>query len=142
MTTQVQIISAIATVATSLGYTVFQTDISEKDLADTQMPALIISNINTEYNRQMSAYGWVETYTIGLILKLEASSNNLSSLVTAQRALIVALLADAPLKRLLVRDSLNPTTSNASNAIAQHSPNGSKAVSCILNLTCSAVQSV
>ena len=142
MATQVEIINAIKTIAETLSYTVFENDISEKDLADTQLPAVIISNISTDYDRQVSRFGWVETYTIGLIIKLQESTNNLSSLVVAQRALLVAILGDATLKNLCVRDSIAPRSSNASNAIAQHSPNGSKAITCILNINCQTVQGV
>lgn len=144
MATSVDIIARIKTIAEGLGYRAFTIDISEKDLADTQLPALIVSNIQTEYPEasKLSRFGWVETYNIGLIIKLEASSNNLSSLEVAQRALIVALQADSTLRSLCVHDSIQPRSSNASNAIAQHSPNGSKLITCILNITCQTVQGV
>lgn len=142
MSTQVDIIAAIKTLAEGLNYTVFETDISEKDLADTQLPALVISNIATDFSTQNGNFGWVESYTIGLIIKLAYSSSNLSALVSAQSALIRAMLGSKTLQDLCVKHSIMPKTSNASNAIAQHSPNGSKAITCVLNIGCQAVQSI
>lgn len=142
MATQIEIIAELKTLIQSLNYTVFETDISEKDLADTQLPAVIISTVATAYAQQVQRYGWVEEYTIGMIIKLQASTNNLSSLVMAQRSILDAIMTSIPLRKLLAGGSITPKTSNASNAIAQHSPNGSKAITCILSISCQTVQGV
>jgi len=142
MTTQVDIIERLTTIAEGLSYTVSEEEVSESSVSDTNLPAMLISNIETKYDKQQQNLGVVETYRIGFIFMFERPSNGkvLSLLAIKKQAFIVACQQDQTLQTMIQRNSFAPVQSNESNAVKQHSPKGSKAVSFVLSITIKLVQ--
>jgi len=117
--------------------------VSEKDIADTELPALVITNINTAFDNQQR-FEVVETYSIKLLILVEDRAADtiydpLQELCNKQSAVIKALFNASQLQALISKEGMIIKDSNASNAIKQYSIGS--AVGCILNINCTAVVS-
>ncbi|MHA1972969.1 MAG: hypothetical protein ACTSW1_08250 [Candidatus Hodarchaeales archaeon] len=140
--TQVDIINRITVIAKALSYTVYEEEVSEDQLSDTEMPAMLITAIETDYDKQLSNMGVLETYKISYIFKLERPSDGkvLSLLADKKREFIAACQNDSALQIMIQKDSFTPVKSNEANTVKQHSANGSKAVGFVLSTNVSLVE--
>jgi len=141
MTNQAQILLEIKNACNSLFTRISEKAVSEADINDTQLPALIISKLETTFDKQLDKCV-VEEYDIRLMILIADKTSDdfcpLSELTEIQGKVIKALLAWEPLYKLINKDGIILKTSSASNAIKEYAKGS--AIWAILNITCSSVQ--
>lgn len=129
--------TAIGTI-TPTTYYVSEERVDKSLVSDTQLPAVIISTVETSFAQQT----WrtvIETYEINLmiLLKNDMLTAPLSALHSAQQEIITALFNSFILgagSSIILKDSFELKTSSISNAVKQYE--FGSAVTCILSLKC------
>lgn len=134
MSNQKDVISAIATANSGSFTTVKQSAVAQKDIVDTLIPMLLISNVNSTYKNRLHRT-FIEVYEIGLMIVLKESQTPLDDLIAKQRAVVQNLFNSAELNGIILKDSLELKDSSISNVVKVYQ-NGAKSISCILNVVC------
>lgn len=137
MTKPAEIIQEIKNACTSLFTRISAKKVSEDDLSDTELPALIISELNTTFSKQLDLNA-EETYEIKLLIMLDSGVDNpIQTLTAKQKEVITALLTYKPLLTLVGMDGIVLKSSTASNSIEQYKKGS--AIICILTIECNGV---
>jgi hypothetical protein len=141
MTNQAKVLLEIKNACNPLFSRISEREVSEIDMNDTQLPALIIIKLETVYGKQLDRAA-EETYDIKMMILLENKTSEdfcpLSELSEMTKKIIKALLAWQPFSILLNRDGIVLKTSSESNAIKEYVKGN--AIWSMLNIICSSVQ--
>lgn len=138
MTNRAKIILEIKNACNSLFTRVSEKRVSEADINDTQLPALIISNLETTFSNQLDKAVF-ENYDIRLMILLADDIDNpLSALTEKEGEIIKSLFIWQPLLDLLNKDGIILKTSSASNSVKEHTKGS--AIWSILSFSCTSVQ--
>lgn len=143
MSRQSEIIEEIKKACVPIFTKVTSRQVSEKDIADTELPALVITNVETNFDKQQR-FEVVENYTIKMLILIEDRPADilfdpLQELGDKQEEAIRALFGSSDLLALINKDGIILKNSNASNAVNQYSVGS--AIGCILTIMCTAVVS-
>lgn len=138
MSDQLSVINAIKTDCTSLFTSIIEQDISEENVMATQLPCLVISQIDTTFAGKVDKQT-NEAYAVKLLLMIPDNTTTvLTDLLAKQKSVISAFLAKySALRKVCVTDGIELKDSSASNTVKQN--RFGSAVVCILNLTCRVV---
>ena len=119
-------------------YIVAEKRVDPKIVADTQLPAVIISTVDTSFAQQ-NYRSVVETHEVNLLIlvKDDAVTEPLTMLGTAQAEILTALFSSfisGAGCSIILKESFELKTSSISNAVKQYE--FGSAVSCILGFRC------